>query len=82
MLPGGKLGRDFAEQLLQRRPDIPVVFISGRSSEIGDAPTNSLKASNVLPKPFSRSQSLNGVQEALGQSNKAAKLHESDELKP
>jgi FixJ family two-component response regulator len=64
-MPGGT-GRDLARQLLARRPDMKVLYISGYP-EHGSSPGRVLEAgAPFLPKPFTRDLLLGKLQEMLG----------------
>ncbi len=65
VMPGGT-GRELARQLLARRPDIKVLYISGYP-EHGSSPGRVLEAGvPFLPKPFTRDLLLGKLQEILG----------------
>jgi len=65
MLPGGVLGPDFAKELLDQHPDVPVIFMSGRPSEIEKAAAGEFDEAAVLKKPFSKDVLLNAISAAL-----------------
>jgi PAS domain S-box-containing protein len=65
VMPGGT-GRELARQLLARRPDMEVLYISGYP-EHGSSPGRVLEAgAPFLPKPFTRDLLLGKLQEMLG----------------
>ena len=65
VMPGGT-GRELARQLLGKRPDMKVLYISGYP-EHGSSPGRVLEAGvPFLPKPFTRDLLLAKLQEILG----------------
>lgn len=64
-------GPELAEQLRQRTPNIPVVYVSG---QVGGVYLNTRHpGERWLPKPFSKSELAVAVQEALAASKKIVK---------
>lgn len=66
MLSGGLRGPDFAVEMLAYFPGTPVIFVSGRPSEIESAKTHRIRNAVVIAKPFTRDEILKKILEALG----------------
>jgi len=52
VLPGGVSGRVLAERLLEKRPDLKVIYTSGYSPEVFDSSLALEEGINYLPKPY------------------------------
>lgn len=63
-MPGGLTGVDVAEQLRARRPDLPVVLMTGHSGEAADGPTLAAWRP-ILRKPYATRTLLEAVRAAL-----------------
>jgi PAS domain S-box-containing protein len=61
-------GRELAARLAELRPGIPVLFMSGYSSELLDVQGQPIPGVNLLQKPFTGRELLQRVREALGRS--------------
>lgn len=61
VMPGGVTGCDLARDVLSSQPDLPVVFVSGYSSDVLDGGTSIEVGKNFLPKPFRADALLNIV---------------------
>jgi two-component system cell cycle sensor histidine kinase/response regulator CckA len=67
MMPGGMLGRELAEQLLQQNPDLKVVFTSGYSLEIVSSDFPLEEGFNFLTKPFEAQKLAHTIRKRLDQ---------------
>lgn len=67
VMPGGMTGRDLAECLLQRKPDLLVLFTSGYSVDLVQSDVTLKEGINFLPKPFSTSSLASIVRKCLDQ---------------
>jgi nitrogen-specific signal transduction histidine kinase/ActR/RegA family two-component response regulator len=67
MMPGGMLGRELAEQLLQQNPDLKVVFASGYSREIVSSDFPLEEGFNFLTKPFEAEKLAHTIRKRLDQ---------------
>jgi len=73
IMPGGQSGKDLSDELSWRRPDLPVVFISGYGSE-AIAERGVLPAStSLLEKPFTAEALLEVVHRAIASSEGASR---------
>ncbi len=52
VMPGGMSGVDLARLLVQDRPDLPVVYMTGYSAEVADPSGSMVEGVNLLYKPF------------------------------
>ena len=61
-------GVELAEQVAMRRPELPVLYMSGftRDEVLHDARNN--RPAQFLQKPFSRDQLITGVRDAMAAS--------------
>jgi len=68
VMPGGMSGKDLAERFRTRHPGLPVVYVSGYSFDLlaSRGIEEEQGPLRVLPKPFTESQLLAAVDEALG----------------
>jgi CheY-like chemotaxis protein len=62
-LPGRMDGADLAERARQIRPDLPVIFASGRWSLLDKLQT--VPHSTILPKPYSVTRACEAVEQLL-----------------
>ena len=63
-MPGGLNGMMFAREVQERRPGVPVLLTTGYNEElVADGPQAA--ASEVLGKPYSRTQLADRVRAAL-----------------
>jgi CheY-like chemotaxis protein len=65
VMPGGMMGSELAERLLQRRPDLKVIYTSGYSPGMAGKDTSMLAKRNFLPKPYSIGKLAQFVRECL-----------------
>jgi signal transduction histidine kinase/ActR/RegA family two-component response regulator len=65
IMPNGLSGTRLAGQMLARRPDLRVLYISGYSQELMDGATRLPAGVNFLPKPFDVSKLLTAVRRCL-----------------
>jgi two-component system, cell cycle sensor histidine kinase and response regulator CckA len=71
IMPGGKSGKQLADDLSRRCPDLPVVFVSGYGSE-AIAERGVLPAStSLLEKPFTADELLEVVRDCLAETERA-----------
>ena len=64
VMPGGMTGRELAEELIGRAPELAVLLTSGYGADAGDADAAG-RSLPVLPKPFAPSRLLTAVRHAL-----------------
>ncbi|HEY1173110.1 MAG TPA: response regulator [Verrucomicrobiae bacterium] len=67
VMPGGMSGKDLAARLLQRKPNLHVLFTSGYSVDLVQADIPLKEGVNFLPKPFSTSSLASIVRKSLDQ---------------
>jgi PAS domain S-box-containing protein len=65
VMPGGMSGKDLAAHLLQRKPDLKVLFTSGYSVDLVQSEIPLKEGHNFLPKPFSTSTLASAVRARL-----------------
>jgi len=65
VMPGGIMGRELAERLVQRRPDLKVIYTSGYSPGMAGQDSSLLEGGNFLPKPYPISAIVRLVRECL-----------------
>jgi len=65
MLPGQLTGPRIAEEIVKRRPGLPVVFASGYSQEMIDLGARGGESIRFLSKPYDRRKLAQAVHEAL-----------------
>ena len=65
MLPGGTRGPEFAREMLDRNNALPVIFMSGRPSEIESAASVGFGDASVLAKPFTKDALLGRISRSL-----------------
>jgi CheY-like chemotaxis protein len=65
IMPNGLSGTKLADQMLVRRPDLRVLYISGYSQELMDSPTRLPPGVSFLPKPFDVNKLLTAVRRCL-----------------
>jgi two-component system cell cycle sensor histidine kinase/response regulator CckA len=68
-------GRTLADQLVQLRPNIAVIFMSGYTGQSVGARGILDPGSNFLQKPFTREQLARKIREALDVRKRAAASH-------
>lgn len=64
-------GKELAEQMVRRRPGMPVVFISGYTDEVLDGYVFQNEGTRFLQKPFSSTTLLRHVREMLNEARAA-----------
>ncbi len=67
----GMSGLELQQRLLERSPDLPVIFITGHGDIRMAVRTIQAGAVEFLPKPFKDKELLSAVESALGRSEKA-----------
>ena len=60
VMPGGVSGRQLAETILQQKPELPVIYTSGYSTELFGGGMALREGVNYLPKPY-RSTALTDI---------------------
>jgi len=65
VMPGGILGRQLAERLLEQDPNLRVIYTSGYSPGMAGKDLALLEGNNFLPKPYAPSALLSLVREIL-----------------
>jgi signal transduction histidine kinase/ActR/RegA family two-component response regulator len=68
----GMTGRELANELVEARPDLPVVFMSGYSDTIVSAHGALAPGTRYLSKPFARQELLTVLEDALRSADAAA----------
>jgi signal transduction histidine kinase/ActR/RegA family two-component response regulator len=66
VMPGGISGKELADELWQRRPNLPVVFASGYGVERAAGAGVLSATSTLIEKPFTADTLLRTVEEVLG----------------
>ena len=70
-------GRQLAQRIHKQRPDMPVVYISGHSTDSITERGALLDGLNFLEKPFDKSDLIRKVQETLALRHTKAAPHSS-----
>lgn len=70
-LAKGAQGHDFASEILSQRPDLPVVFMTGRPDDMLNTKDKSLLAYDVIQKPFSGEEILERIYAGLNKEFKS-----------
>jgi CheY-like chemotaxis protein len=65
VMPGGMMGSELAEHLLNQSPNLKVIYTSGYSPGTAGRDTSLLKRRNFLPKPYSIGKLAQFVRECL-----------------
>ncbi len=65
VMPGGIMGRELAESLVGRSPNLKVIYTSGYSPGMAGKDASLLQGSNFLPKPYSINKLTQIVRECL-----------------
>jgi CheY-like chemotaxis protein len=65
ILPGGLNGREIAEQVHERRPSVPVLFMSGYPDTVLSERGTQSRSVRLLRKPFRKVQLAQAIQSAL-----------------
>jgi len=65
VMPGGVMGRDLAERLLAKEPDLKVIYSSGYSPGMAGKDLKLLEGRNFLPKPYDPPQLLRVIRDCL-----------------
>jgi two-component system cell cycle sensor histidine kinase/response regulator CckA len=65
VMPGGMMGSELAEHLLNQSPDLKVIYTSGYSPGMAGRDASVLKRRNFLPKPYSIGKLAQFVRECL-----------------
>lgn len=73
IMPGGSSGKDLADELSWRRPDLPVVFISGYGSEAIAERGVLSSSTSLLEKPFTAQQLLDVVHRSIAGSDRPSR---------
>jgi len=60
VMPGGVSGRQLAETILSQKPELPVIYTSGYSTELFGGGMTLREGVNYLPKPY-RSSALTEI---------------------
>jgi len=71
IMPGGMSGKELADELSSRRPEVPVVFISGYGSEAISERGVLPATTSLLEKPFTAEALLEVVHRTLVESERA-----------
>ncbi len=70
-LPGTS-GADVADRLLEKKPNLPIILVTGHSPDTLD-PNDTRRFAGILSKPFTRSELTQAVEAALkGERKKTA----------
>jgi DNA-binding NtrC family response regulator len=65
VMPGGIMGRELAERLIQKSPQLKVIYTSGYSPGMAGKDASLLVERNFLPKPYSIGKLAQFVRECL-----------------
>lgn len=65
IMPGGISGRDLAETLRKRRPDLKIVYMSGYSPSRSGADPKMMNGLKFLPKPYNPDNLIRVIQDCL-----------------
>ena len=65
VMPGGIMGDQLAESLLNRAPHLKVIYTSGYSPGMPGNNTTPFKGRNFLPKPYSVDKLVQFIRECL-----------------
>jgi signal transduction histidine kinase len=65
VMPGGMMGRELAQVLLTKAPELKVIYTSGYSPGMAGGDAQVLKFRNFLPKPYSIGKLAQFVRECL-----------------
>jgi PAS domain S-box-containing protein len=65
VMPGGMMGRELAETLLNEAPNLKVIYTSGYSPGMAGKDASILESRNFLPKPYSINKLAQIVRESL-----------------
>jgi two-component system cell cycle sensor histidine kinase/response regulator CckA len=65
VMPGGIMGRELAERLIQKSPQLKVIYTSGYSPGMAGKDASLLAERNFLPKPYSIGKLAQFVRECL-----------------
>jgi DNA-binding NtrC family response regulator len=65
VMPGGVMGRELAERLLEKDPQLKVIYSSGYSPGMAGKDMKLFEGRNFLPKPYDPRRLLQVVRECL-----------------
>jgi DNA-binding NtrC family response regulator len=65
VMPGGMLGSELAERLVEKSPSLKVIYTSGYSTGMAGKDASLLAGRNFLPKPYSIGKFAQCVRECL-----------------
>jgi two-component system cell cycle sensor histidine kinase/response regulator CckA len=65
IMPGGMSGRDLADRLRQKSPQVKIVFTSGYSPSRAGRKQDILQGLTFLPKPYTPNKLLEAIQHGL-----------------
>jgi CheY-like chemotaxis protein len=65
VMPGSANGLDLAQALLRDRPDLPVIYTSGYSTDLFSSDVHLQDGVNYLPKPYLSSKLITMLENAL-----------------
>ncbi len=65
VMPGGRTGRQLAEELLARAPTLRVLFTTGYSPDVGGAPLDLRAGRGLLQKPYTAAGLARAVRRVL-----------------
>ena len=65
-MPGGLTGWDLAEKFVSQRPDLPVIYTSGYSSEFDKRSADLEDGINFIHKPFTQRRLMDTVHTRMG----------------
>jgi two-component system cell cycle sensor histidine kinase/response regulator CckA len=65
VMPGGIMGSELAERLVEKLPSLKVIYTSGYSPGMAGKDTSLLRGRNFLPKPYSIGKLAHFVRECL-----------------
>jgi DNA-binding NtrC family response regulator len=76
VMPDGMTGIELGRKLLEEKPDLPIIYISGYSRETAGASIELHEGVNFLPKPFQVEKLAQIIRSNLDAGEKKASLVE------
>ena len=74
VMPAGMSGREVAEELRKRKPDLPVVFMTGYSPDVAGLELSELEQQTLIQKPASPAAIVLAVSRALSRASEAVRF--------
>jgi DNA-binding NtrC family response regulator len=67
VMPGGMTGKELAQRILQERPNLKVIYMSGHSADVVGKDLPMTEGVNFLAKPFQADRLAHAVRDFLDQ---------------